>query len=154
SGLPGDAGDNINAMIRSWKDILGAEITIEYVDPDNYTEELRKNPGHIVSYGWCADYPDPENFLDLLFHSASEFNPTGYNNPEVDALLEQARSEPDPAVRIELYQQAERLIIEDGAVLPMFHSRMNQLVSPRVQGYTISPMGTSYVFDIALVGDN
>ncbi|MBP7228168.1 MAG: peptide ABC transporter substrate-binding protein [Longilinea sp.] len=150
SGYPGRASDMMNAVIDQWQKTLNVSITIEYIDPATFSEEVRKSPGHIVSYGWCADYPDPENFLDLLFHSQSEFNVSGYSNAEVDALLEHARTELSPEKRLALYQQAEQLLVEDFALVPLRHSLKHELVSRRVTGYTPSPMGTSYIFDISL----
>ena len=49
----------------------------------------------MFSLGWIADYPDPQNFLDIKFHSDSRNNETGYSNPEVDELLDQARARAD-----------------------------------------------------------
>ena len=95
--------DDLDAMIQNWREILGAEVTIEFVPSD----ALRENAGHIVPYGWCADYPDPQNFLDILYHSESDFNVAGFNDPEIDALLEQARTELDVVVRLALYQTIE-----------------------------------------------
>lgn len=150
SGYPGRSSDMMNAIIDQWQNTLNVSITVEYIDPATFSEEVRKSPGHIVSYGWCADYPDPENFLDLLFHSESEFNPSGYSNPQVDALLEEARTELSPEKRIALYQQAERLLVEDFSLVPLRHSMQHELISRRVVGYTPSPMGTVYIYDISL----
>jgi ABC-type oligopeptide transport system substrate-binding subunit len=93
--------------------------------------------------GWCADYPDPENFLDVLGHSESIFNYLEYSNPEVDQMLESARVEMDPERRIDDYIQAETLLLEDFAFIPLWHDVWFTLVNPRVQGYVEPPMGAS-----------
>jgi len=150
SGYPGQVSDAVNAMVSSWNSVLGVQVTIESVDPSRYTEEVRKNPGHMVYYSWCADYPDPQNFLDVLYHGQSEFNAAGYNNDAVNRLLEQARTESDPVKRLQIYQQAEQLLIDDTATLPMFHSKQFMLVNPRLRGYVLSPIHTAYILDVSL----
>ncbi len=89
--------------------------------------------------GWIADYVDPQNFLDLKFHSQSGNNETKYLNTEVDDLLEQARTETDEAKRLELYQQAEEIIVQDSPWIPLYHSKNNALTKPDVQDYFIAP---------------
>ncbi len=91
--------------------------------------------------GWIADYPDPENFLDILFHSDSSNNHTNYNNPQVDALLEQARTETDEALRFRLYNQVEQLIIDDAPWAPLWYSGERfLLVKPNVHDYYLTPL--------------
>ncbi|MDX1686964.1 MAG: hypothetical protein R3248_03185, partial [Candidatus Promineifilaceae bacterium] len=112
------------------------------LDPYRYSEELHAgNVGHVYSFGWCADYPDPQNFLDVLFHSESPQNLGGYSNPEVDALLEAARTEQDAAARLDLYAQAEEMIIEDAPAAFVNHSLTAVLVKPYVKGYELTPLG-------------
>ena len=93
----------------------------------------------MFSLGWIADYPDPQNFLDLKFHSASANNETKYSNPDVDKLLEQARGEQDQAKRLTLYQQAEQKIVNDAPWVPLYHGKGGVLIKPYVKGYTIPP---------------
>lgn len=145
-----EPSDFINALAEMWRTTLGAEVRVELLDPRNYTKAAHDHHGHIVSYGWCADYPDPENFLDILFHSESGFNVAGYDNPEADKLLEQARTEADPARRLALYHQAETMILTEDASLPLIHWVYDALVKPYVKGFTLTPMGAPYVHLLSL----
>lgn len=151
AGFGDSERDDLNAIVTNWQEILGAEVNIEFLDPINFDDLIEEVPGHLVSYGWCADYPDPENFLDLLYYSESDFNQAGYNNPEVDALLEEARSEGDPAVRLELYQELERLMLEDVAAIPLQHNVTDALVKPQVEGFVLLPIGAPIVDLLAVV---
>ena len=63
-----------------------------------------------------------ENFLDILFHSESDNNNTGFSNAELDDLLERARVEQDPQARVALYNEAEQLIIDQAPWAPLYHS--------------------------------
>ncbi|MCI0521542.1 MAG: peptide ABC transporter substrate-binding protein [Chloroflexi bacterium] len=131
----------LDALVNMWRKTLGVTVKIEYLDPEHYTEAAREGHGQIATMGWCADYPDPENFLDILFHSESAYNVSGYSNTAVDELLEQARTEQDAAVRLQLYQQTEKLLLEDFAALPEWHGISFVLVKPYVKGYVVTSIG-------------
>lgn len=90
---------------------------------------------------WGADYPDPESLLWMLFGSDSPENYTGYRNDEFDSLLERARDEPDEAARIQLYVLAQRLLIEDAAVIPLYFDVGYTAVRRGIGGLTVTPMG-------------
>jgi oligopeptide transport system substrate-binding protein len=90
---------------------------------------------------WVADYPDPENFLALLFGTGSGENHTGYSNPAADALLSAAAGERDPARRRDLYLRAQQLVLDDAVVIPCYYSTDYTLVKPYVRGLAITPLG-------------
>jgi oligopeptide transport system substrate-binding protein len=150
-GLPtivytdGGFGSSVNpavaAMAQMWKEYLGVTITIENIEPDFYLDRIYSgHHGQLFGGGWCADYPDPENFADVLFHTGSEQNSAGYSNPQLDRLLEAARIEPDVQKRIQIYQQAEQIIVNDAPVLFTAHSLTYMLVKPYVKGYALTPI--------------
>ena len=85
--------------------------------------------------------PDPENFLDILFHSESSNNHTQYSNPEVDRLLVQARTERDQATRYQLYKQAEEIIVDEAPWIPLWHSgEQYVLIKPWVKDYHLTQL--------------
>ena len=132
---------DIAAMAEMWEQNLGMTITVENLEPNYYYEQIySNNHGQLFSGGWCADYPDPENLADVLFHSGSSQNNGGYSNPEYDALVEAARVEQDVIKRIGLYQQAEQLLVQDAAALFTTASLSYQLVKPYVKGYVFTPI--------------
>lgn len=119
---------------------LGVEIELEQAPYPTFQRELEEGRYGLYALGWSADYPDPQDFLDLLFHSSSPLNSSGYENAAVDALLEEARVQADPDRRLALYHRAERQILADGAWLPLFHTVDRWLVAPEVQGFTVPPI--------------
>lgn len=144
SGVGSYVGGNVAALAEMWEEYLGVTIKVENLDYNFYYEQIFSgNHGQIFDGGWCADYPDPENFADVLFHSGVPQNHGGYSNPELDALLESARVEPDVTRRIEMYQQAERIIVDDAPVLFLTHSLSYQLVQPYVKGFVYTPISIS-----------
>ncbi|HET7377847.1 MAG TPA: peptide ABC transporter substrate-binding protein, partial [Anaerolineae bacterium] len=114
---------------------------IENIESDKYQDELYAgHHGQIFSEGWCADYPDPENFADALFHTGTQQNLGHYSNPAVDKLLEQARTEQDTTKRLALYQQAEQMIVNDAPVLFINHGLSYVVVKPYIKGYVLTPI--------------
>ena len=91
--------------------------------------------------GWVADYPDPYNFLDDLFYSDSENNSFGYNNPEVDELLYAASIEQDAGLRLSMYQEIEKRIVDEAPCMPFSFGMNYILVKPYVKDYVINHMG-------------
>ena len=142
SGTGGEVGPVVEAMLQSWEENLGVEINVEQVTWPEFLADLNNpdNPYQMYQLGWIADYPDPQNFLEILFHSDSTQNHGHYSNPEVDALLDQARGTLDTEERLALYQQAEQMILDDAAWIPIYFDVENWLVKPYVQGFKIPPL--------------
>ena len=109
------------------------------------TAVLGKRSGAMYRYVWYADFPDPDNFLFSLFHSQSPDNYANYSNPAVDHLLEQARSEGDYLKRIQLYRQAEALIMADAPVVNLVYYTFETLFQPYVQGIELNALGERYI---------
>ena len=128
------------AIAWMWRENLGVEVVIEGVEWDSLLDDLRAGELQVFEIGWVADYPDAENFLDLLFHSESGENYTAYSNPEVDELLEMARVEGDIDSRLALYQEIEQTIVTDAPWLPLWFGQNYYLVKPEVKGFIPSPM--------------
>ena len=141
AGTGSTISGDIAALAQMWKQNLGVTITVENLEPNFYLDQTHSgNHGQLLDGGWCADYPDPENFADVLFHSGSQQNNGGYSNPELDALLEAARVEQDVVKRIAMYQQAEQILVDDAAALFTIHWLSYELVKPYVQGYVLTPI--------------
>jgi oligopeptide transport system substrate-binding protein len=100
--------------------------------------------------GWIADYPHPQDFLEVLFHSATEYNYGEYNNPEIDTLLETASVELESDLSLALYQQAEQKLVKDAACLPLWFGKNYILVKPYVKGYNLSPMGLAMLNSVSI----
>ena len=138
------------ALTESYRQILGVEIEIQQTSWPRFLDGLNERQFQMFSLGWIADYPDPENFLDILFHSQSEYNHMEYSNPEVDTLLESARTESDRQTRLNLYQQVEEMLVWDAAWVPLYHGIDYQLVKPYVKGLVISPQGFYFLEDVVV----
>jgi ABC-type transport system substrate-binding protein len=139
SGQGAAPSDFLQAVIAMWEENLGVTIEIEQEDFGLFLRDIDEGNFQMFSLGWIADYPDPQNFLDIKLHSESANNETGYGNPEVDELLDQARQETDEAARLELYRQAEEIVVDDAPWLNLYHGKASYLVKPYVEGYEAPP---------------
>jgi oligopeptide transport system substrate-binding protein len=142
AGFGNTAGASVAAMAQMWQQNLGVNITIENLEPDRYLDLLNSGQhGQLFSGGWCGDYPDPENFADVLFHSGAQQNTGKYSNPTLDAVLDSARLEQNVSKRIQLYQQAEQIIVQDAPALFILNDMSYELVRPTVKGFVLLPIG-------------
>jgi ABC-type transport system substrate-binding protein len=152
SGNRTGAPPEINAIVAMYKQHLGVDIKVRAFDRNAFMEGMakRKDQFQLFFYGWLADYADPQNFLDLLFYSRSSENNSQYNNPEVDRLLERARTERDTNARYRLYQDAEGQILRDAPWVPLWHSKRYVLVKPYVEGYNPAPVAFPWLRAVSM----
>ncbi len=134
-------GLDMEVMLRSWEETLGVVVEIQQTEWATFLQDLHKRRFQMFAIGWSADYPDPQDFLDILFHSESTNNWGGYSNREVDSLLEKARVEPDQVARFQQYNVIEQLIVDDAPWVPLWHSTERKvLIKPQVKDYFLVPM--------------
>ena len=123
-----------------WRRNLGVEVEIRQLEPEKYPFLLMQEKDELFTFGWGADYPDPQNFLDVLFHSDTPDNFGEYCNSEVDALLEEARKEKDITARMNLYQQAEQILVNDAACIPIYFDISYVLTKPYIKNLPLTPL--------------
>ncbi|MSQ22207.1 MAG: peptide ABC transporter substrate-binding protein [Dehalococcoidia bacterium] len=137
----GGPGPTASALVEMWRASLGVEVSVRQLPPDAYYYRLREEVDNIFDFGWVADYPDPENILDVLFHSGAANNIGAYASPQLDALLEAARIEQNVERRLAMYRQAQELVLADAVAIPLWHGNTYVLVKRYVLGYVVTPGG-------------
>lgn len=125
-------------------DAVGIGVHLEITD--DYGEFLgRLEQSDMAVMGWGADYPDPDNFFFNLFRTDGPTNFMGYSNPEVDRLTDEGRHGSSAKLdRALLYRQAERTLLEDCPIVPLFHDAAVHCLDPHVRGLTVNSMGLYY----------
>ena len=132
---------DLDVILQMWEKNLGIKVDVQQTEFATYLRDLHRRRFQMFQIGWIADYPDPENFLDILFHSTSSNNHTNYRNLEVDRLLEQARTENDQSARFQLYNRIEQMIMNDAPWLPLWYSgEQYLLIKPEVKDYFLTPL--------------
>lgn len=99
---------------------------------------------------WVADYDDASAFADIL-HSTHGQNDSGYNNPRYDALLAQAAAESDVMRRRALLEEAERMVLSDWPVLPIYYYVSKHLVKPYIAGWQDNILDYHYSKDLKIL---
>lgn len=126
-------------LAASFQNNLGVTVTLDPVEPTAYTallkEDISRTPP-MYYLGWCADYPDPQNWLSLVFQPGGTGQArTGYNNPEYIRITREADLLPvDDPERAELYSQAQEILHDDAPVAFMDYNITDSLVKPWVKG--------------------
>ena len=132
------------AVSSMWKEVLGIETELMNQEWKVYLETRRsKATTEVFRAGWIGDYNDAFTFAELQ-HSDSGMNDSGWNNPRYDALLAQASMEGDLGRRAELLQQAERVLLEDVPLIPLYFYVTKRVVKPWVGGYESNIMDHIY----------
>ena len=106
-----------------------------------YVDQLSSGQFMLSLLGWYPDYLDPDNYLTpFLKSTANSWTGTGYANPQVDQLLEQASVLTDQAQRAELYKQVQEILAEDVPFIPLIQGKLYVVLGPDVKSITVSPL--------------
>lgn len=135
---------------------IDIEVSLRFVSFAVYLTETGK-PNTVPAFftGWNMDFPDPSNFLDILFHTRSiheenSENRAFYRSEEVDSLLDQARSMVDRDARLRLYQQANQIISRDAPWAFTYYPMTMELWQPYVKNYRPHPVWSESYRDVWL----
>ena len=149
-GSGGSPGLDVEVIADMWDRDLGVKVEIQQVEWATYLQDLNRK--RLQAWGgvaWQADYPDPQNFVDILFFSDTQGNRGNYSNATVDSLVAQARTEQDIQKRIDLYQEAEQIIVDEAAWLPLwFGTDRKALLKQRVQNYRFTQIAIPKFKDV------
>jgi oligopeptide transport system substrate-binding protein len=116
-----------------WKENLGIDIELEQQEWGSYQSAQRTLNYDIARYAWIGDYPDPATFLKM-FVTGGGNNQTGWGNPEYDKLIDSAQKERDPNKRLEYFQQAERILMDELPIIPLYYYVTTDMYGPYVHG--------------------
>ena len=132
------------AIASMWKQVLGVETKLLNQEWKVFLETRKQKtmPG-VARNGWIGDYNDAYSFTQLLA-SDNEQNDSGFANDEYDALLDRAAVEPDMQKRAELMEAAERLMLEEQPIIPIYFYVSKHLIKPWVGGFEPNIMDHHY----------
>jgi oligopeptide transport system substrate-binding protein len=125
------------------KQNLGIDAQLDPVDPTAFSALVKDTATtpQLFYLGWCADYPDPQDWLTLVFKTGgSASGRLGWSNKEFDDLVTKADIEPDAAKRADLYSQAQKILITEAPVAFVSNDLNKTLVKPYVKGVKVTPL--------------
>jgi oligopeptide transport system substrate-binding protein len=122
------------AMAAMWREVLGVETELLNQEWQVFLQTRRSRlDTQLFRYGWIGDYNDPYTFAEIL-ESKHGLNDMGYSNPRYDALLAAAAREADPQQRMDMLAEAERVMLEDMPIVPLYFYVSKKMVKPWVAG--------------------
>jgi oligopeptide transport system substrate-binding protein len=139
--------ENLQAQ---WKRNLDVEIRLDNQEWKVYLKRLETDPPSLFRLGWGADYPDPDNFMNL-FTSSSGNNRTRWKNERYDELIHSAATMQDPVERQSAYDEAQRILLtRDAAIMPLFVATQNWVIKTYVRGLQINALELLYLKRVKL----
>ena len=157
-GYPNGWSEPVSVWVRGEGDIrlaqlfqqelkaIGIEIELKQVTFATYLRETGKpRVAQAAFTGWHQDFPDPSNFMDILFHSRSihpqnSENRSFYRNPKLDDILDRARPETNRDKRLALYAEANAILAEDAPWAFLFYPVDMFAWQPYVKGFRPHPV--------------
>jgi oligopeptide transport system substrate-binding protein len=139
------------AIASMWRQALGARVTLRSEGFTSLLQDINRGNVQMFRSSWIGDYNDAYGFAQY-FKSDFGINLTHYDNPAYDALLERAAAEVDASRRQALLEQAERLMLHDQPVIPIYFYASKHLVKPRVTGWYNNIMNVTYSKFLGLRG--
>ena len=140
-----DLGEYLQAR---WKENLGVTIKCEAVEWEVILRRLGKQVPHLLIMGWAADYPDPDDFLRARIDHIQQ--QSGWRNDDYDSLVSQAQHSLDQGERLKLYEEAERILVEEAPIVPIFHRSVRLLVKPWVTRFPTTGLRKWYFKDVII----
>ncbi|MFW5692591.1 MAG: peptide ABC transporter substrate-binding protein [Thermoguttaceae bacterium] len=117
-----------------WKRHLGVDVTLSNQEWGAYLTSRRQGRYMVARAGWIGDYVDPNTFLSL-FTSDNPQNQSGWSRAEYDRLIQAAQREPDDRRRLELFHAAERIVLDELPMIPIYLYVSQSMVRPYVEGF-------------------
>jgi oligopeptide transport system substrate-binding protein len=146
----GEAHNNIAVAVASmWKEALGVQVSLAAVEFKSLLEDIDRGDVEVFRSSWMGDYNDAYAFAQYM-KSDFGINLPRFRNPEYDALLTQAASEAEASRRKALLEQAERVMLREHPIVPLYFYVTKHLVKPEVQGWYNNVMNVVYSKDLWL----
>lgn len=119
---------------KQWENV-GVKSKIEVIESAVLRDGMRKSSVELFRASWIADYPDGESFL-CMFYSKNPPPPnyTSFSNLEFDYLYERALQESDASKRIKLYQEMDKIIVEEAPVIFLFYDESSLFYNTQIEG--------------------
>jgi oligopeptide transport system substrate-binding protein len=144
-----DANQRIAEVLQAQLKEIGIALELRRLDWAAHIKLVDEGSAGFFRQGWIADYPDPENFLTVLFHSrnaGAAGNTSRYRNPKLDRLFDEADAMPSGPARWKRYAEAEQVILDAAVWISLYHYTSRALIKPYVKGLERSAQSSAPEF--------
>lgn len=139
-----------SVIAAMWRGELGADVTLRNEEWKVFLQNVRQGTDtEVFRAGWIGDYDDPNTFFELM-NSHFGLNATGYQSARFDHLQRRAAHMPASPERTRVMQDAERQLLADNPVIPIYFYTSKTLIKPYVQGFEGNALGAYYSKDLAI----
>jgi peptide/nickel transport system substrate-binding protein/oligopeptide transport system substrate-binding protein len=144
-----DANQRMAEVLQAQLREIGIPLELRRLDWAAHIKLVDGGQAGFFRQGWIADYPDPENFLTVLFHSrnvGAPGNTSRYRNPRTDRLLDEADAMVPGAERARRYHEVEQTLIDEAVWVSLYHYSSRALIKPWVRGLERSALSSAPEF--------
>ena len=139
------------AVQSMWKEVLGVEATLINQEAQVLIENIRlQEETEVFRLGWTGDYIDAHTFLALMESDNPSNSLFGFKNDEFDSLMDRAAKQTDPAHRQVMLEEAEKFLLSQHPVIPLYFIVNKSMVSPRVRGWGDNVLNYHYSQHLSL----
>ncbi|HNZ72508.1 MAG TPA: ABC transporter substrate-binding protein, partial [Prolixibacteraceae bacterium] len=139
------------SFIASQLSNLGLDIKIEIMQPALLREQMSNSNAPFFWATWIADYPDAESYLTMFYgKNTAPPNYTRFKNETFDRLYEQSLTESDEKTKIALYQQMDRIIIEEAPCVPLFYDEVMHFLNKRVSNWKTNSLNLLEIKEVKI----
>lgn len=139
------------SFIASQLSNLGLDVKIEIMQPALLREQMSNSNASFFWATWIADYPDAESYLTMFYgKNTAPPNYTRFKNEAFDKLYEQCLVEPDEAKKIALFQQMDRIIIEEAPCVPLFYDEVMHFLHNRISNWKTNSLNLLEIKEVKI----
>jgi ABC-type oligopeptide transport system substrate-binding subunit/class 3 adenylate cyclase len=136
----------LEALASLWHEALGLTVKPETLDFATFIDRIERGLAPMCVRGWIPHHPDPNTFLRTGVHRVTRL----WRNERYEALVERAGRCADQDKRMELYGQADRMLLEEAVIVPLGPERRHLLIKPWVSRYPLSPFRRGFWQDVII----
>ncbi len=144
----------LGSFVAKQMEDIGIYMQVEVVQKSLLLEQTAKSNALLFRGSWMADYPDAENYMSVFYgNNPAPPNYTRYKNPAYNKLYEQALVEENDSLRYKMYNEMDRMIIEDAPVIPLWYDMVVRLIQPRVRNFVPNSLNLLELKKVSIVGE-
>lgn len=127
--------DIAQVISEDWNVNLGIQTELRNLEWGTFLDTLSEGDYMVARSGWIGDYPDPNTFLDMFVTDGAN-NETNWSNVRYDELIQAAQAETNPTARMEILHQAERVLMQELPIVPIYFYVSINMVNPQIKGFS------------------
>lgn len=135
---------------QQWLKALGIHVNIEVIDFKRLMDKVQNDTYQMAIFAWSAEYADPLALLQQFRLPNGAKNYCRWQSAPFNAFLDASALEPDPNKRLAILEAAEKVMMDEMPIAPLFHWNFPLLVQPRVSGFGLDTLGLISIDNVSI----